>query len=148
MEGERERVTRIFRERKKLKFQVGQAANESRDPQNFSESNCILIFRHQDTTSVRECVFCVGVVPRSCRVVFGTTNDKVITLVAGNPFVCPLLRRICSRTFSVRLCLFPSVLRPSITFFPTILSFSVPFCPIRVCVMFPSFPSHPFSLPH
>ena len=56
-----------------------------------------------------------------------------------------LLRRICSRTFSVRLRLFPSVLRPSITFFPTILSFSVPFRPIRVRVMFPSSPSHLFQ---
>ena len=54
-------------------------------------------------------------------------------------------RRICSRTFSVRLRLFPSVLCPSITFFPTILSFSVPFRPIRVRVMFPSSPSHPFQ---
>ena len=49
-----------------------------------------------------------------------------------------LLRRICSRTFSVRLCLFPSVLRPSILFLPTILSFSVPSllhpCPYYVSV--------------
>ena len=59
-----------------------------------------------------------------------------------------LLRRICSRTFSIRLRLFPSILHPSIMFFPTILSFPVPFCPIRVRVMFPSIPSHPFSLPH
>ena len=50
-----------------------------------------------------------------------------------------------SPSVSVRLRLFPSVLRPSITFFPTIHSFSVPFRPIRVRVMFPSFPSHPFQ---
>ena len=50
-----------------------------------------------------------------------------------------------SPSVSVRLRLFPSVLRPSITFFPTILSFSVPFRPIRVRVMFPLFPSHPFQ---
>ena len=34
-----------------------------------------------------------------------------------------------SPSVPVRLRLFPSVLRPSITFFPTILSFSVPFVP-------------------
>ena len=50
-----------------------------------------------------------------------------------------------SPSVSVRLCLFPSVLRPYITFFPTILSFSVPFRPIRVRVMFPSSPSHLFQ---
>ena len=53
-----------------------------------------------------------------------------------------------SPSISVRLRLFPSVLRPSITFFPTILSFSVPFSPIRVHVMFPSSPSHPFQAFH
>ena len=41
-----------------------------------------------------------------------------------------------SPSVSVRLRLFLSILRPSITFFPTILSFSVPFRPIRVRVMF------------
>ena len=64
-----------------------------------------------------------------------------------------VLRRICSRTFSVRLRPSPSVPVCSppfycITFFPTIRSFSVPLCSIRVRVRFPSFPSHPFSLPH
>ena len=43
-----------------------------------------------------------------------------------------------SPSVSVRLHLFPSVLRPSITFFPTILSFSIPFllhpCPCYVSV--------------
>ena len=67
------------------------------------------------------------------------------SFIASKLITADLLRRICSRTFSVRLRLFPSVLRPSITFFPTILSFSVPFRPIRVRVMFPLFPSHPFQ---
>ena len=69
----------------------------------------------------------------------------IVSSVSSPVFSVLLLRRICSRTFSVRLRLFPSVLRPSITFFPTILSFSIPFRPIRVRVMFPSSPSHPFQ---
>ena len=44
-----------------------------------------------------------------------------------------------SLSISVRLCLFPSVLRPSIMFLPAILSFSVPFllhpCPYYVSVL-------------
>ena len=50
-----------------------------------------------------------------------------------------MLRRICSRTFSVRLRPFPSVLRPSMMFLPAILSFSIPFllhpCPYYVSVL-------------
>ena len=53
-----------------------------------------------------------------------------------------------SPSISVCLCLFPTVLRPSILFLPTILSFSVPSYCTRVRIMFPSYPSHPFSFPH
>ena len=75
----------------------------------------------------------------------GSVNGirQVVNIAAAT-----LLRRICSQTFSVRLRLFPSVLRPSIMFFPTILSFSIPFCSIHARIMFPFYPSHPFSLPH
>ena len=55
-----------------------------------------------------------------------------------------------SLSVSVRLHLFPSVtvLCPSILFLPTILSFSVPSYCIQVRILFPSYPSHPFSFPH